>query len=157
MMEWFHNSKFYNSKSFNAKAEPNSVVDQSGLDVSENYVGPENPEMMGGPEQPHMMGAAPQGHHDASNNMMNSLIEACIKFSVSLNIACPKDYQPNKALISWIKKKKGKVKIFNNKLKPLLTISAAFSGLDIITFKSNPAENIPSLPTINIAPLSVGT
>ena len=52
---------------------------------------------------------------DASNNMMNSLIEACIKFSISLNIACPKDYQPNKALISWIKKKKGKVKIFNKK------------------------------------------
>ena len=52
---------------------------------------------------------------DASNNMMNSLIEACIKFSISLNIASPKDYQPNKALISWIKKKKGKVKIFNKK------------------------------------------
>jgi len=52
---------------------------------------------------------------DASNNMMNSLIEVCIKFSISLNIACPKDYQPNKALISWIKKKKGKVKIFNKK------------------------------------------
>ena len=52
---------------------------------------------------------------DASNNMMNSLIEACVKFSISLNIACPKDYQPNKTLISFIKKKNGKIKIFNNK------------------------------------------
>ena len=52
---------------------------------------------------------------DASNNMMNSLIEACIKFSISLNIACPKKYQPNRALISLIKKENGKVKIFNNK------------------------------------------
>jgi len=52
---------------------------------------------------------------DANNNMMNSLIEACIKFSVSLNIACPKSYQPNKMLISMIKKQKGKIKIFNKK------------------------------------------
>ena len=41
--------------------------------------------------------------------MMNSLIEACLKFSISLNIACPKEYQPNKALISLIKKKNGKI------------------------------------------------
>ena len=43
---------------------------------------------------------------DANNNMMNSLIEASIKFSISLNIACPKSYQPNKKLISLIKKQK---------------------------------------------------
>ena len=47
--------------------------------------------------------------------MMNSLIEACLKFSFSLNIACPKSYQPNKTLISLIKKKRGKIKIFNKK------------------------------------------
>ena len=52
---------------------------------------------------------------DANNNMMNSLIEASIKFSISLNIACPKSYQPNKKLISLIKKQKGKIKIFNKK------------------------------------------
>ena len=46
---------------------------------------------------------------DANNNMMNSLIEASIKFSISLNIACPKSYQPNKKLISSIKKQKGKI------------------------------------------------
>ncbi len=56
---------------------------------------------------------------DANNNMMNSLIEACIKFSVSLNIACPKDYQPNKYLILLIKKQKGKIKIFNKKEKAI--------------------------------------
>ena len=52
---------------------------------------------------------------DANNNMMNSLIEACVKFTVSLNIACPKSYQPNKTLISVIKKQKGKIKIFYKK------------------------------------------
>ena len=52
---------------------------------------------------------------DANNNMMNSLIEASIKFSISLNIACPKNYQPKKELLSWIKREKGKIKIFNKK------------------------------------------
>ena len=52
---------------------------------------------------------------DASNNMMNSLIEACVKFSTSLNIACPKEYQPNKVLLSLIKNKNRKIKIFNKK------------------------------------------
>ncbi|MBD1153645.1 ornithine carbamoyltransferase [Pelagibacterales bacterium SAG-MED23] len=52
---------------------------------------------------------------DANNNMMNSLIEACIKFSIKLNIACPNSYQPNKALISLIKKQKGKIKIYIKK------------------------------------------
>ena len=52
---------------------------------------------------------------DASNNMINSLIEACVKFSISLNIACPTYYQPNKALMSWIKRENGKIKIFNKK------------------------------------------
>ena len=52
---------------------------------------------------------------DANNNMMNSLIEASIKFSIKLSIACPKNYQPNKALISLINTQKGKIKIFNKK------------------------------------------
>ena len=52
---------------------------------------------------------------DAKSNMMNSLIEVCLKFSVSLNIACPKAYQPDKATISLIKKEKGKIKIFSRK------------------------------------------
>ena len=52
---------------------------------------------------------------DANNNMINSLIEASTKFSFSLNIACPKGYRPNKKLLTWIKKKNGEVKIYNNK------------------------------------------
>ena len=52
---------------------------------------------------------------DANNNMINSLIEVCVKFSISLNIACPKNYEPSKKLIAWIKREKGKIKIFNKK------------------------------------------
>ena len=31
-----------------------------------------------------------------SNNVLNSLIEASVKFSFKLNIGCPKNYEPNK-------------------------------------------------------------
>ena len=33
-----------------------------------------------------------------SNNVLNSLIAASIKFSFKLNIGCPKNYQPNKGI-----------------------------------------------------------
>ncbi len=51
---------------------------------------------------------------DANNNVINSLIEASVKFSFKLNIACPKKYEPNKELFKWVKKNKGKVEIFHN-------------------------------------------
>ena len=40
-----------------------------------------------------------------SNNVLNSLITASVKFAFKLNIACPKNYQPKKSLLSWVKKK----------------------------------------------------
>ena len=49
---------------------------------------------------------------DANNNVINSLIEASVKFSFNLNIGCPKKYQPKNALLKWVKKSKGKIKIF---------------------------------------------
>jgi len=50
---------------------------------------------------------------DANNNVINSLIEASVKFSFILNIACPKKYEPSKNLLNWAKKNNGKIKIFN--------------------------------------------
>jgi ornithine carbamoyltransferase len=52
-----------------------------------------------------------------SNNVLNSLIEASVKFSFNLNIGCPKKYEPNKTLLSWAKKNKGSIKIFNDSKK----------------------------------------
>jgi ornithine carbamoyltransferase len=51
---------------------------------------------------------------DANNNVINSLIEASVKFSFKLNIGCPKKYEPNKTLLGWAKNNKGKIKIFND-------------------------------------------
>ena len=49
-----------------------------------------------------------------SNNVLNSLIAASIKFSFNLNIGCPKKYGPKKFILNWIKEKKNKIHIFNN-------------------------------------------
>jgi ornithine carbamoyltransferase len=62
---------------------------------------------------------------DANNNVITSLIEASIKFSFKLNIACPKQYKPNKTLLNWAKKNKGKIKIFYDSKK-------AANGSDVI-------------------------
>ncbi len=62
---------------------------------------------------------------DANNNVINSLIEASVKFSFKLNIACPKKYEPNKSLLSWTRKNKGKIKIFND-------IKKAATGSDVL-------------------------
>ena len=49
-----------------------------------------------------------------SNNVLNSLIAASVKFSFKLNIGCPKNYEPKKLILDWVKKNKGKINIFNN-------------------------------------------
>ncbi len=43
---------------------------------------------------------------DGNNNMSNSFIEAAGKFGFQLKIACPKQYMPNKKILSWAKKNK---------------------------------------------------
>ena len=49
-----------------------------------------------------------------SNNVLNSLIEASIKFSFKLNIGCPKNYSPPSEMLRTIRQKSSKIKIFNN-------------------------------------------
>ncbi len=49
-----------------------------------------------------------------SNNVLNSLIAASVKFSFKLSIGCPKMYSPNKNILSWVKKNDKKIHIFDN-------------------------------------------
>jgi len=60
-----------------------------------------------------------------SNNVLNSLIEASVKFSFKLNIGCPKKYEPNRNLLNWAKKNRGDIKIFNDNKK-------AATGSDVV-------------------------
>ena len=62
-----------------------------------------------------------------SNNVLNSLIAASVKFSFKLNIGCPKNYEPQKFVLNWIKKNKGKVTIFNNAKKAATNADVIFS------------------------------
>ena len=48
------------------------------------------------------------------NNVLNSLIEASIKFSFKLNIGCPKNYNPPSEMMRMIRQKSSKIKIFNS-------------------------------------------
>ena len=60
-----------------------------------------------------------------SNNVLNSLIAASIKFSFRLNIGCPTKYKPSKKIIKYINNYDNKIHIFNDPKK-------AVTGADVI-------------------------
>jgi len=62
-----------------------------------------------------------------SNNVLNSLIAASIKFSFNLSIGCPKNYEPKKFVMDWVKKKKGKIRIFNDAKKAAINADVIFA------------------------------
>ena len=62
-----------------------------------------------------------------SNNVLNSLIAASIKFSFKLSIGCPKNYWPNKEIISYIKKNKNKIFIYDDPKKAATNADVIFS------------------------------
>ena len=45
------------------------------------------------------------------NNVLNSLIAASVKFKFNLNIGCPNNYSPNKAILNWAKKQNKYIKV----------------------------------------------
>ena len=62
-----------------------------------------------------------------SNNVLNSLIAASIKFSFKLKIGCPKNYSPNKNILNYIKENKNKISIYNNPKKAVKDADVIFS------------------------------
>ncbi len=60
-----------------------------------------------------------------SNNVLNSLIAASVKFSFKLSIGCPKKFEPGKEIKNWVKKNNKKIHIYNDPKK-------AVSGADVI-------------------------
>ena len=60
-----------------------------------------------------------------SNNVLDSLIAASVKFSFKLSIGCPKNFEPGKEVRNWVKKNKKKIYIYNDPKK-------AASGADVI-------------------------
>ena len=62
-----------------------------------------------------------------SNNVLNSLIAASIKFSFRLSVGCPKNYEPKKFVLDWVKKNKGKINIYNDAKKAAINSDIIFS------------------------------
>ena len=62
-----------------------------------------------------------------SNNVLNSLIAASVKFDFKLHIGCPKKYSPKKNILDWVKKCNKKIYIYNNAEKAALGADVIFS------------------------------
>ena len=62
-----------------------------------------------------------------SNNVLDSLIAASVKFSFKLSIGCPKNFEPGKEVRAWVKKNKKKIFINNNPKKAVLGADVIFS------------------------------
>ena len=60
-----------------------------------------------------------------SNNVLDSLIAASVKFSFKLSIGCPKNFEPGKKVRAWVKKNNKKIFIYNDPKK-------AANGADVI-------------------------
>ena len=62
-----------------------------------------------------------------SNNVLNSLIAASVKFSFKLSIGCPKNYEPKKFVLDWVKDNRKKVFIYNDPVKAIKNADIVFS------------------------------
>ncbi len=62
-----------------------------------------------------------------SNNVLNSLIAASVKFSFKLNIGCPAVYKPKKSIMDWAKSKSKKINIFDNAIEAATNADVIFS------------------------------
>ena len=62
-----------------------------------------------------------------SNNVLNSLIVASVKFDFKLSIGCPKDYNPRKDLLDWAKTKNRNIYVYNDANKAAINADVIFS------------------------------
>ena len=62
-----------------------------------------------------------------SNNVLNSLIAASVKFSFKLNIGCPKKFEPEKRVRNWVKKNGKRIYIYNDPIKAVKDADVIFS------------------------------
>ena len=62
-----------------------------------------------------------------SNNVLDSLITASVKFKFKLSIGCPKKFEPSKKVREWVKKNNRKIFIYNNPKKAASKADVIFS------------------------------
>ncbi len=62
-----------------------------------------------------------------SNNVLDSLIAASVKFSFKLTIGCPKKFEPSKEVRNWVKENNKKIYIYNDPKKAVSGANVIFS------------------------------
>ena len=86
-----------------------------------------------------------------SNNVLNSLIAASVKFSFKLNIGCPKKYWPKKSILEWAQEKNKKICIFDDSKKAAVGADVIFSDKVIsLNDKVNKKNKIKSFKNFKI-------
>ena len=86
-----------------------------------------------------------------SNNVLNSLIAASVKFSFKLNIGCPKNYEPKKFVLDWVKKIKEKLIFIMMLKKQLKNADVIFSDKVIsLNDKVNKSKKIKDFKNFQI-------
>ncbi len=86
-----------------------------------------------------------------SNNVLNSLIAASVKFSFKLSIGCPKKFEPGKQVKDWVKKNNKKIYIYNDKKKAVSGADVIFSDKVIsLNDKNNKKEKIKAFKNFKI-------
>ena len=86
-----------------------------------------------------------------SNNVLNSLIAASVKFSFQLTIGCPKKFQPGKEIREFLKKNKKTINIYNDPKKAVINADVIFSDKVIsLNDKINKKEKIKEFKKFKI-------
>ncbi|NMN67495.1 ornithine carbamoyltransferase [Candidatus Pelagibacter ubique] len=86
-----------------------------------------------------------------SNNVLNSLIAASVKFSFKLSIGCPENYRPKKSILDWAKKNKGKINIYSDVTKAVKNADIIFSDKVIsLNDKVNKSKKIKDFKNFRI-------
>ena len=76
---------------------------------------------------------------------------ASVKFSFNLNIGCPKNYEPKKFVIDWVKTNKKKINIFNDPKKAVRNADVIFSDKVVsLNDKVNKSKKIKDFKNFQI-------
>ena len=71
-----------------------------------------------------------------SNNVLDSLIAASVKFSFKLSIGCPEKFAPKKKVRDWVKKNNKKIYIYSDPKKAAIGADVIFSD-KVISLNDN--------------------
>ncbi len=86
-----------------------------------------------------------------SNNVLDSLIAASVKFSFKLSIGCPKKFEPGKEVRTWVKRNNKKIYIYNDAKKAVSGANVIFSDKVIsLNDKVNKKKKIQAFKNFKI-------